>query len=149
MFKDLKCLLEKIKQDQSLLDALDGIEDISSHLKPMVEAFLVENCQFKIPTRDYEKVQFLFEQRDVFELVQYHVRLEPKGKSSYRTSKYNLSGDWTTIAQVIIDNNLNIKNVIMLSREIIEKNNNNKPWTIGKCLKLGTILYSAHDKELH
>lgn len=142
MFKDSQSLLDQIKHDPNLLSALQGIDDISDHLRPTVENFLIERCLFKRPTRNYEKVQFLWEKKEAFELVQYHVRLEPGDKSSYRTSRYHLSGDWTVIAQVIINQNFNIKQVIALDREVVEKNMNDKPWTIGKCLKLGQVIFS-------
>lgn len=141
MFKNESELIKIIKKDERVLQALNGLSQITPHLHSLVEDFLIEHLSFRKSEKSYDKVHLLYDKSDTCELVQFHTRIAPKGKSSFRTSKFSLIGDWTSIAQVIIDNNFNVIYVILIERDIIEKNNTDRPWTIGKCLKLGDTIY--------
>ena len=141
MFKSQSDLIQIIKKDAKVLDALDGLNQITPHLHSLVEDFLIEHLHFRKPEKLYEKVNLLYDKSDTCELIQFHTRIAPKGKSSFRTSKFSLKGDWTAIAQVVIDNSFNIVYVILIERSVIKKNNTDRPWTIGKCLKLGQVIY--------
>ena len=145
MFKSQSEFIKIIQQDDKILSALDGLSQIAPHLDTYVQEFLIEYLNFKKTKQPYEKVHLLLETADTFELVQIHSRVAPKNKTSFRTSNYSLKGDWTVIAQVVIDHCFNVTSVILLSRDIVESNHTGKPWTIGKCLQLGRVIYPEVD----
>ena len=87
MFKSYQDLLENIKKNPEVLDALDGLSHLTPHMHSIAEDYLIEYLGFKRPSQSYEKVQLIWEQQHEYELVQYHLRIAPKSKSSFRTSK--------------------------------------------------------------
>ena len=143
MFKNQPELLKLIQHDDKVLEALDGLNQLTPHMHTLVEDFLIENLSFRRPSTDYDKVQLLWDRAHTTDLIQYHIRIAPKDKSSYRTSKYSLAGDWTAIVQVVLDHHFTVKHVICLERSIVERHQKQRPWTIGKCIKLGEILFPA------
>lgn len=142
MFKNQEEIFRQIRANQDVLQALKGLDSLTPHMNKVVEDFLISTLGLRRPEKKYDRVDLLWDKEKTSELVQVHMRIAPSQRSSYRTSKYSLSGDWTVIMQVIFDCQFTIKEIISLNRHDVEEHFSSRPWTIGKCLKVGELIYS-------